>query len=82
MRYAQTLCPLAASSRVELSPQDGEWLGVATGDEVTVRTEAGEVQARAALRDSLPPGTAFLLDDGTTTSPAAAGAQFVEVIAK
>jgi NADH-quinone oxidoreductase subunit G len=77
---SETLKPLITASRVELSPQDGERLGVATGDEVTVRTEDGEVAARVALRDAMPPGTAFLLDSGDSGAQVPVGPQLVEVV--
>ncbi len=77
---APTLRGLATVSRVELSPVDGRRLGVATGDEVTVRTADRELTARVALRDAIPAGTAFLLDDGTAAAPAAPGPQLVEVV--
>jgi NADH-quinone oxidoreductase subunit G len=59
---AATLAPLISQSRVELSPADGERLGVNTGDSVTLNTDEGEVTAIVALRDSIPTGSAFLLD--------------------
>jgi NADH-quinone oxidoreductase subunit G len=59
---AATLAPLVSTSRVELSPQDGERLGVNTGDTVTLNTGEGETTAVVALRDSIPQGSAFLLD--------------------
>jgi NADH-quinone oxidoreductase subunit G len=59
---APTLAPLVSRSRIELSPADGERLGVKTGDEVTLATESGELTAVVALRDAVEPGAAFLLD--------------------
>jgi NADH-quinone oxidoreductase subunit G len=59
---AATLAPLVSKSRVELSPADGRRLGVNTGDTVTLNTGEGEVTATVALRDSIPTGSAFLLD--------------------
>ena len=59
---AATLAPLVSSSRVELSPADGERLGVKTGDTVTLRDGDAEVEATVALRDAVPTGSAFLLD--------------------
>ncbi len=59
---AKTLAPLVSRTRVELSPEDGERLAVNTGDEVTLATDSGEVTAIVALRDSVPEGSAFLLD--------------------
>ncbi|HEV7919034.1 MAG TPA: NADH-quinone oxidoreductase subunit NuoG [Solirubrobacterales bacterium] len=79
---AATLKPLAGIRRLELAPADGERLAVSTGDEVTVRTDGGEVKATVVLRDAVPTGSAFLLEDGGDASRAAVsgGPELVEVI--
>lgn len=59
---APTLAPLVSKARIELSPADGTRLAVASGDEVTLVTDAGEITAVVALRDDTPEGAAFLLD--------------------
>jgi NADH-quinone oxidoreductase subunit G len=79
---ASTLAPLVSRTRVELSPADGERLGVNTGDSVTLNTDSGEVTAIVALRDSIPVGSAFLLDsrdDGVRRAVAGSPA-LVEVV--
>ncbi|MFT4048276.1 MAG: NADH-quinone oxidoreductase subunit NuoG [Solirubrobacterales bacterium] len=78
---AATLAPLVSRTRVELSPGDGERLGVNTGDEVTLATDSGEVTAIVALRDSIPPGAAFLLDsrDDDIRRAVAGAPELVEV---
>ena len=62
VEHAPTLSRLVTSSRIELSPADGERLGVSTGDQVTLTADSGELTATVALRDSIPAGSAFLLD--------------------
>jgi NADH-quinone oxidoreductase subunit G len=82
VEHAATLAPLVSRTRVELSPADGERLGVNTGDSVTLNTESGEVTAIVALRDSIPTGSAFLLDsrdDGVRRAVAGSPA-LVEVV--
>ncbi len=59
---AATLSPLVSNTRVELAPEDGERLGVKSGDQVTLATESGQITAIVALRDAIPAGAAFLLD--------------------
>jgi NADH-quinone oxidoreductase subunit G len=59
---APTLSKLVAGARIELSPEDGERLGIKSGDTVTLATDSGELTARASLRDAVPSGAAFLLD--------------------
>ncbi|MGH2906462.1 MAG: NADH-quinone oxidoreductase subunit NuoG [Solirubrobacterales bacterium] len=78
---AATLAPLLSSSRVELSPRDGERLGVSTGDTVTLNAGEGQTTATVALRDSIPEGAAFLLDgrDDGTRRLVAGAPELVEV---
>jgi NADH-quinone oxidoreductase subunit G len=51
---------LTPAQQVELSPQDAERLGIADGDQVTVSQNGIRLGARAAVRSSMPAGTAFL----------------------
>ena len=60
--HAPILHFLAARQRVELSPEDGERLGVATGDEVEVARDGASVRAPVALRDALPPRAVYLFE--------------------
>ncbi|MFY9487181.1 MAG: NADH-quinone oxidoreductase subunit NuoG [Solirubrobacterales bacterium] len=78
---SETLAPLVSNQRVELAPEDGVRLGVNTGDTVTLTTPEGEVTAVVALRDSMPAGTAFLLDglDDPTRRAVAETPELVEV---
>ncbi|MGB1583145.1 MAG: NADH-quinone oxidoreductase subunit NuoG [Solirubrobacterales bacterium] len=79
---AATLAPLVTGSRIELSPVDGQRLGVATGDSVTLKNGAhGETTAVVALRDAVPTGSAFLLDsqDDGVRRVAAGRPELVEV---
>ncbi len=63
VKNAATLAPLVTASRIELSPADGQRLGVATGDSVTLTNGTeGKTTAVVALRDAVPTGSAFLLD--------------------
>jgi NADH-quinone oxidoreductase subunit G len=71
---------LAPAQRVELAVADGERLGLATGDEVEVRSNGTSLRARVALRERMLPGTAFLIE-GTAAENANAlnGATTVEI---
>jgi NADH-quinone oxidoreductase subunit G len=81
VEHAPTLAELAAPARIELSPEDGQRLGVKSGQTVTLKTESGELAATAALRDAVPMGTAFLLDprDEDSRRLLAGAPQLVEV---
>jgi NADH-quinone oxidoreductase subunit G len=72
---------LAPAQRVELAPVDAERLGVASGDEVDVRSNGTSVRARVAIRERMRPGAAFLID-GTAENNANVfnGAETVEVV--
>jgi len=78
---AATLAPLVSRTRIELSPADGERLGVTSGQEVTLATESGELTAIAQLRDAVPTGAAFLLDsrDDAVRGALAGAPELVEV---
>ncbi|HLL87459.1 MAG TPA: NADH-quinone oxidoreductase subunit NuoG [Thermoleophilaceae bacterium] len=60
--HAPILAFLAPRQRVELSPADGERLGIETGDEVEVARDGARVRAAAAVRDALPPRSVYLLE--------------------
>jgi NADH-quinone oxidoreductase subunit G len=49
-----------AQQQAELSVEDAQRLGVATGDQVTVSQNGTRLAARAAVRSSVPPGTVFI----------------------
>jgi NADH-quinone oxidoreductase subunit G len=51
---------LTARPRLELSPADGERLGLGNGDRVTVGVDGAEVAATVVLRANVPTGTVFL----------------------
>ena len=51
-----------ARQHAELSPEDARRLGIATGDTVRVAANGTAVQATAAVRSGVPPGTVFLAD--------------------
>jgi NADH-quinone oxidoreductase subunit G len=53
---------LTARQTVELAPADAERLGIGDGDEVEVRSNGTAVVARAALRERIRPGAAFLIE--------------------
>jgi NADH-quinone oxidoreductase subunit G len=71
---------LVPEQRVELAPADAEELGLADGDEVSVRSNGTSVTARVALRERMMPGAAFLID-GTAAENAnrLGGAEVVEI---
>jgi NADH-quinone oxidoreductase subunit G len=71
---------LVPHQTVELADTDAERLGVASGDEVEVRSNGTSVRARAAVRERMAPGAAFLIE-GTAEDNANAlsGAEMVEV---
>ncbi|MGH2954303.1 MAG: NADH-quinone oxidoreductase subunit NuoG [Solirubrobacterales bacterium] len=71
---------LVPSQRLELSTADAERLGIADGDPVEVRSNGTSLRARAALRERVSPGSAFLIE-GTAAdnATALAGAETVEV---
>jgi NADH-quinone oxidoreductase subunit G len=72
---------LTPAQKVELAPADAERLGVASGDEVDVRSNGTSVRARVAIRERIRPGAAFLIE-GTVADNANVfnGAQYVEIV--
>ena len=73
---------LKPAQRIELSPADAKKLGVEHGQPVTVSGDGESVEARAAIRSSIEPGVAFMIE-GTAEANANALAngrpQMVEV---
>ncbi|HEX2160649.1 MAG TPA: molybdopterin dinucleotide binding domain-containing protein, partial [Thermoleophilaceae bacterium] len=61
VQHSPSLRFLAPRQRVELSPADAERLGIAAGDDVEVTSGDRSVRATAALRDTVRPGSVFLL---------------------
>jgi NADH-quinone oxidoreductase subunit G len=71
---------LVPEQRVELAPADAERLGVADGDEVSVRSNGTSVRARVALKERIRPGAAFLIEGTAAENPNAFdGAEIVEI---
>jgi NADH-quinone oxidoreductase subunit G len=60
--HAPVLRFLAPSQRAELSSADAQRLGIAPGDEVEVAVNGTSVRAVAALRESIAPGSVFLIE--------------------
>jgi NADH-quinone oxidoreductase subunit G len=61
---------LAPKQAVELAPRDAAQLGLASGDEVDVRSNGTSVRARVSIHERVKPGTGFLVDglsDGAGT---------------
>jgi NADH-quinone oxidoreductase subunit G len=71
---------LAPAQKVELAPRDAERLGLASGDEVEVRSNGTSVRARVSIRERIRPGAAFLIE-GTREDNANVfnGAEYVEI---
>ncbi len=71
---------LMPAQTLELSLADAERLGVASGDDVTVRSNGHSVSARVAIRARIRPGAGFLIE-GLTSDGAnrLAGATAVEI---
>jgi anaerobic selenocysteine-containing dehydrogenase len=69
-QHAPALRFLAPRQRAELSPEDARRLGIASGDEVEVTANGSSVRGTAAIRDTVPPGSVFLIagtaDDNAT----------------
>jgi NADH-quinone oxidoreductase subunit G len=81
-RHADALRFLAQTQRAELSLDDAARIGVASGDEVLVSMNGTSVRAVAALRDSVQPGTVFLIegtDEENATALTGGAARTVEV---
>lgn len=53
---------LVPAQRLEVSGADATRLGLKTGDEVSVRSGDGTVNARVAVRAAMPEGTCFLIE--------------------
>jgi NADH-quinone oxidoreductase subunit G len=53
---------LVPHQHAELSPEDAERLEIANGETVEVASNGTTVQATAAVRSAVPPGTVFLAD--------------------
>ena len=70
---------LAAGQRAELSPEDARRLGIAPGDRVVVSTNGTSIEAVAALRAALPPGSVFLVEGTAEENPNVLGDQPLEV---
>jgi NADH-quinone oxidoreductase subunit G len=71
---------LTARQRAELSPQDAERLGVASGDRVVVGVDGASVRATVAVRSDMPAGTVFLEENVAEESANLLdGAELVEV---
>ncbi|MCD6014754.1 MAG: NADH-quinone oxidoreductase, chain [Solirubrobacterales bacterium] len=72
---------LAPAQTVELAPSDGERLGLASGDEVEVRSNGTGVRARVALNERMRPGAVFLIEATAAENANALPAELnVEVI--
>ncbi len=53
---------LAPRQALELAPADAERLGLASADEVDIRSNGTNVRARVSIRERVKPGAAFLID--------------------
>ncbi|GAC1320105.1 MAG: NADH-quinone oxidoreductase subunit NuoG [Thermoleophilaceae bacterium] len=69
--HAPSLRFLSPRQRVEISAADARDRGIAPGEEVEVAVEGASVSATAALRESLAPGSVFLIE-GTSRDNATA----------
>jgi NADH-quinone oxidoreductase subunit G len=63
VRIAPSLQFLHPESKVELSPEDAERLGVRDGTVIELAQNGTSVRGRAALRSAVPPGTVFVSDE-------------------
>jgi NADH-quinone oxidoreductase subunit G len=70
---------LIAHQQVELSPQDAQRLEIASGDAVEVACNGNLVRGTAAIRASVPAGTAFLAEGIASESANALTGSEVEV---
>jgi len=70
---------LAVGQQLELSPQDARQLGIAHGDEVHVAQNGTRLNARAAIRSSVPAGSAFLAEGIAADSANALTGSLIEV---
>ncbi|MFZ9668497.1 MAG: NADH-quinone oxidoreductase subunit NuoG [Solirubrobacterales bacterium] len=75
---------LVPAQRLEISGPDATRLGLSTGDEVSVRSSEGSVNARVAVRAAMPEGTCFLIegtpvDNGNRVAGEDGGPVLVEV---
>jgi NADH-quinone oxidoreductase subunit G len=53
---------LAPKQAVELAPRDAAQLGLASGDEVNVRSNGTSVRARVSIHERVRPGSGFLVE--------------------
>jgi NADH-quinone oxidoreductase subunit G len=60
--HAPSLRFLSPRQLAELSAEDAERLGIASGDEIEVAVNGTSVRARAALRARVPAGSVFLIE--------------------
>jgi predicted molibdopterin-dependent oxidoreductase YjgC len=71
---------LMPGQTLELSVADAEQFGVASGDEVNVRSNGHSVQAKVAIRARIRPGSGFLIEGLAEGGPnVLAGASTVEI---
>ncbi|MBV9471565.1 MAG: NADH-quinone oxidoreductase subunit NuoG [Solirubrobacterales bacterium] len=68
-----------AEQQLELSPRDAARLGLGHGETVVVAQNGKQLQAKAAVRTGVPPGTAFLAEGIAAQSANALTEPFVEV---
>jgi NADH-quinone oxidoreductase subunit G len=68
-----------AHQQLELSPGDARRLGVAQGEIVSVAQNGTRLKAKAAIRSSVPDGTAFLAEGIATDSANALTQTLIEV---
>jgi NADH-quinone oxidoreductase subunit G len=70
---------LIPEQQVELSPQDAERLGIVNGEQVVVSQNGTRLDAKVAVRSSVPAGSAFLADGIATGSANALTEPLIEV---
>ncbi len=58
-RRAKGLHQVCPEGRLQLNPEDAQQLGVADGDEVTVRSRRGQIQIRAEVTENIGRGVVF-----------------------
>ena len=70
---------LIAEQHVELSPADAQRLGIAHGEAVVVGQNGRQLNATAAVRSSVPTGSAFLAEGIASESANALTETLIEV---
>ena len=75
---AATTRAITPRQTLEVAPHDAERLGIASGDEVDVRSNGTSLRARVAIRERVRPGSGFVIDGLGDGAGALAGQQ-VEV---